>query len=370
MFLEKAYSRRKKIEIPVSFAVLGIALCTFFLGILFEQRQDILEKYFSLTINKWIIQGISIITGILPFSLGEILYVSHLIAIPFVFFLLIYKMFKGGFFKFSGKIILYISALYILFMFLWGFNYSRISIAQMTNLEVSMYTKQELYDLNLALVEKANNLRTLVEEDEKGVMTISKGYRDVFLRADKGFENAGENIMALSGRYGKPKSIALSKPMLYTRITGMYFPFTAEGNVNIAIPHLLLPATTLHEMAHQRGIAREDEANFVAYLTGKLHPDYDFQYSVTILALFNSMNALSREDSDLAREVASLYSEDLRRDIVSYREFWRRYEGKTSEVAERVNDSYLRSNRQDDGVKSYGRMVDLLLALYKAENKI
>ena len=137
--------------------------------------------------------------------------------------------------------------------------------------------------------------------------------------------------------------------MLYTNITGMYFPFTAEANVNTQIPMLLLPATTLHEMAHQRGIAPEDEANFTAYFVGIHHPDYDFQYSSTVLALIHTMNALSKEDYEMAKQVQALYSENLRRDLEYYSRFWDKYEGRTSEVAEKVNDTYLKSNRQVDG---------------------
>jgi hypothetical protein len=33
-----------------------------------------------------------------------------------------------------------------------------------------------------------------------------------------------------------------------------------------------------------------------------------------------------------------------------------------AEKADAVNNTYLKSNNQEDGVKSYGRMVDLLLA--------
>ena len=358
----------KKFKVPISIFFVLFAIIVFFLGQVLEKNPEFLEKYYSLSINKWTIEGLSQLTGVLPFSLAEIIYVSHWIFLPLIIMILIWKVFRGGFFKFFGKIIIYICTAYILFMFLWGFNYSRISVSEMIGFDVSMYSKTELYNLNIDLVQKANHLRTFIEEDKDNVMTVSCGYKDIFSRADKGYDVAGKDIKALSGRYGRPKSIALSKPMLHTRITGMYFPFTAEANVNTATTKLLLPATTLHEMAHQRGIAPEDEANFVAYLISINHPDYDFQYSGTVLALIHSMNALSKDDYALAQEVQELYSDGLRRDLKKDREFWKQYEGKTSEIAERVNDTYLKSNRQEDGVKSYGKMVDLLLAYNKANN--
>ena len=42
-------------------------------------------------------------------------------------------------------------------------------------------------------------------------------------------------------------------------------------------------------------------------------------------------------------------------------QFWARYEGKTAEAAEAVNDAYLKVNGQAEGVKTYGRVVDLML---------
>jgi len=245
-----------------------------------------------------------------------------------------------------------------------------MSIGVMLDLQTRPYSKQELYRLNEALINKANTLRSEILEDSEGVMHLTRGYIDVFNRSYKGFEVTGKTIKSLSGNYGKPKSIALSDPMLYTGITGMYFPFTAEVNVNIAIPDLLLPATVLHEMAHQRGFASENEANYIAYLTASAHPDIDFEYSGTVMALIHSMNALSLQDPELGATLRSNYSEGLKRDIRHYAQFWKAYEGKVNETANRVNDTYLKGNGQKEGTKSYGRMVDLLLAHFMKYGEI
>ena len=39
-----------------------------------------------------------------------------------------------------------------------------------------------------------------------------------------------------------------------------------------------------------------------------------------------------------------------------------------AEAANQINDVYLKVNDQKDGVKSYGRMVDLMLEYYKNRN--
>jgi hypothetical protein len=152
--------------------------------------------------------------------------------------------------------------------------------------------------------------------------------------------------------------------MSYTGITGVYFPFTGEANVNVSVPDSDIPATSCHEMAHQRGFAREDEANYIAYLTCKMHPDVDFQYSGTLLALIETTNALYNQDPSAFKELRSKYSDGLIRDLGAINEYWEHYEGPVNEVSNKINDAYLKANNQSDGVQSYGRMVDLLLAEY------
>jgi hypothetical protein len=284
--------------------------------------------------------------------------------VPILIAFFVVKLWRGGALRMLYRITVYAAALYIAFMMLWGFNYSRMSIGNLIGLEVRPYTVEELYDVTMSLAESANTLRENILEDSDGIMTISGGYRTVFEDAPAGYDAISVEIPALAGVYGNAKPIALSKQMLYTGITGVFFPYTAEANVNVAVPDLLLPATTLHEMAHQRGFAPEDEANFIAYLTARAHPDPTFQYSGTVLALIHVYNALAAQNSALAAEVSATFSDGLKRDLAAQSAFWADYQGKTRETAERVNDTYLKSNRQTDGTRSYGRMVDWVIADY------
>lgn len=327
------------------------------------------ESYYAQGINKWTIELVSVITGIFSFSVGEFIVYGHVLVLPVVAIILLIKIFRGGFFRSIYRILQYVCILYVAFMFMWGFNYERQSVSSSIGFEVGTYTKEELSALTSYLVQEANRLRPYQTLSADGVMMIPGGYKQIFARASDGYTELSKKYQFLSGLYGKPKPILASEPMLYTGITGIYFPYTAEANVNVSVPDLLLPATTLHEMAHQRGIAPEDEANFIAYLAAVAHPDKDFQYSGTILALINTMNALYGIDADEATKIRAIYSDGVSQDIISYSRFWDDYKGKTTEVADRVNDTYLKTNRQEDGVRSYGKMVDLLLGYYLEEVK-
>ena len=52
------------------------------------------------------------------------------------------------------------------------------------------------------------------------------------------------------------------------------------------------------------------------------------------------------------------------KDLQENNDYWDQYEGKVAEVSNQVNDTYLKINDQKDGVQSYGRVVDLMLAMF------
>lgn len=334
-----------------------------------------IEVYYSTGIYKPMGIILSRITGIIPVSAGELLLLFTFIFTAFRIILLIIKMFRKSdsrwhlFFNFTANILAAASIIYFSFILLWGLNYHRLPFSTISKLEVKPSTTSELTELCKSLADRANLLRSSALEDSKGVVKFSGNYRDVFKRASLGYENASKLYPELGGKYGSPKGVLLSRLMSYTGITGVYFPFTGEANVNISVPGFDIPATACHEMAHQRGFAREDEANYIAYLACRLHPDIDFQYSGTLLALIHSTNALYLADRDAFNEVRLMYSEGLNQDLKELNNYWRQFEGPVSEVSDKINDTYLKANNQQDGVQSYGRMIDLLLAEYRSNTR-
>jgi len=358
------YKTKKKFELIKALLPIILVPIVFILSKIIGSNAESYEHFFASGLNKWTIELMSLVTGFFKYSLAEFVFYGHVMAVPIVAIIWLIKLFKGGLLKSLFRLLQYSCFLYVAFMLLWGFNYNRMSISEIMGFEVTIYSTEALAELTESLIDSANALRAYQQEDAKGVMFVPGGYKNIFSRAHEGYDAIGKAVTALSGPYGRPKPVFASQLMLYTGITGIYFPYTAEANVNIKEPDLLLPTTTLHEMAHQRGIAPEDEANFVAYVTALAHPDKDFNYSGTVLALIHTMNALYAQDAELAMTLRRTYSEGLNRDIAYYSQFWKAYAGKTNEVADQVNDTYLKASGETDGVKSYGRMVDLLLGYY------
>ena len=319
-------------------------------------------KIYPVTSSLW-----SRLFAWLNFSMAEVLLFTLIIAVPFtIVFATVYGAKKGhGLYSFFNQIVSWASVAAILYFAMvggWSLNYHRMPLATTLGYESQRSSTDELVDLCEELVERANTLRAGLDEDADGVLKLPYGKKGALKEVNNIYQRVSENYPMFAGTYSSPKPIYLSEQLCYTEITGIFIPFTMEANVNVAILHPLLPSTACHEAAHQRGFAREDEANFISYLVCREGGDAYFEYSGTLLALIHSMNALFSDDPERFSLIHQKYSEDMMDDLTAHRLFWQKYEGPVAEKSTQVNNAYLKHNKQNDGVKSYGRMVDLLLA--------
>jgi len=342
---------------------------------IFSKNPALVERLYSEAVYRPIGKVLSKVTGIFPFSVAELIVVL-VPAACIIYTLKVLTMtisrrsvYLMPLLEYITNILMIVSIAVFIFLGIWGLNYYRMPFADIAGLKVQPASVKELESLCSALIESANELRVKVDADAEGNMDIPGSSRDILNSCYEGYNAISDKYPYLGGSYGNPKPIFLSKLMNYTGICGIYFPFTGEANVNIAIPDSSLPSTASHEMAHQRGFAREDEANYISYLACTAHPDVNFKYSGILLALTNSMNALYSSDQSLYLKLSENYSEGVRHDLAEINEFWAQYEGPVERTTDRINNTYLKANNQKDGVKSYGRMVDLLIAEHRQENK-
>jgi hypothetical protein len=334
------------------------------------------EQIFALHIYKFLSQILSSVFGIFPFSVAEILVILLLF---FVFFILIrfflqliknkenrkQRMWRGllnaGCFA---------SVALFLFVILAGINYYRYPFSYYSKLQIGDSSVEDLYALNEHLIQEANRLRVKAHTDENGVFQLPMKEYQLADLANHAMEHLAKEYPVLDGSYGAPKPVLLSPLMSYTEITGIFMPFTMEANVNVAAPDYSVPATMLHELAHLRGFMREDEANYIAYLAGIESGNDEIAYSSTMLAVETAGNALYEQSQSLYFKIRDQYSKGVLKDIRESIKYWQKYDdGAISTISNTMNDTYLKANNQTDGVKSYGRMVDLLIAKYKKDRK-
>jgi len=320
-------------------------------------------------------QSIGFVSGLVPFSLGEAVLVTGLISIILYVVLTAIKIIKHKSSKYAKNFIIntavLVSCLYFLFVLFCGLNYYRYEFTAYSGLEIKASSKGELIELCEGLINKANDLRLKLNTNENGVSALDdNSYYETSIRAQYSFNNISNKYEVLKGNYSRPKPVILSRAMSQMQITGIFFPFTFESNVNVDIPPYEIPATMCHELSHLRGFMREDEANFISYLACINSGYDDFAYSGTMRALTYSMNALYLEDYNAFETLNKKYSENVYNDIKYTSNYWKQFETKIAEISSKINDTYLKANDQADGVKSYGRMVDLLLAEQRQKNKI
>lgn len=166
-------------------------------------------------------------------------------------------------------------------------------------LDTSIQSPAYLQRVCIDLAQKASAERELLEEDEDGYTKLSVSKAEILRLADNGYRKLGDTYPYLWGGVWRTKPVLLSHWWSYTGITGMYFPFFAEANVNIDVPDSDIPATAAHELAHTRGFAKEDDCNFFAYLTATHSDSADFRYSGYMLAYIYCSNALYDYDTDM-----------------------------------------------------------------------
>ncbi|WRS26253.1 DUF3810 domain-containing protein [Oscillospiraceae bacterium MB08-C2-2] len=271
---------------------------------------------------------------------------------------------------FLFKVLSIASVIYFIFVLFCGINYSRPSFREQSGLPVRPSSSQELAALCAELVEQANLYRPQCASYPDGTAALAQGTWETASLMPGAYEGVAQSYPILGGWAPRVKPVRWSQGMSYLNITGVFTPFTFEANVNTHVPSYTLPATMAHELAHYKGFMREEEANFIGYLACVQSGRPDFAYSGVMLALSHSGNQLYSSDKDAYWQVMEPLSPLVRQDMEASAAYWRQYEGPVAEVSTKVNDVYLRSNRQSSGVKSYGQMVDLLLADYRQRHDL
>ncbi len=337
---------------------------------------NVIESIYIPYFYRTVVRTWSLITGFLPFSLIEILLILLAVAVPVFLFFHIRKTVQARknhrlstFFRPLSTLSIVIAIWYFMTVLLWNITYSRSPLPVLTGLKTASVDAKMLQSVCFWLADEANILRKTVQEDQSGVMMLSTDIPTTLKDASLGYDALSDRFSFFEGNYGPPKPVLLSKMMSATRIIGIYTVTTAEANVDIDIPQAEIPFTALHEMAHQRGIAREDDANASAWFAAMVHPRNDFRYSGALNAYIYASNALYGADKDKWQEVVATLSAGVNRDLQAQKTYWKQFDSFVDKAAEKMNDGWLKSNGQSDGVKSYGRMVDLIVAEFQRQNK-
>lgn len=334
-------------------------------GMLLSAYVPDFAQWYAVHIYPVLVTTIGRVWGWFPFSVSEILIYILLLTLVVTMVRMIVKTVltrrtREAVSWISG-VLLTAGILAFLYTACCGINYHRKSFSEEEGIVTYEYRLEQLRDICVWLTEEVNSRADEVTRNSEGVMELDAPEGS---GAVESMNRLGEEFPSVRGYYPQPKKLLISEVLSYQSLSGIYLPFTVEANYNGDMTDYNKPFTACHELSHLRGFMQEQEANFIAFLACVGSERADFQYSGYLSGWVYCMNALYRADYETWQEVRVRLDEAVESDLEANNAFWNRYEGPVSETAERINDTYLKANGQADGVESYDRMVDLIVAYF------
>ncbi|HJC65728.1 MAG TPA: DUF3810 domain-containing protein [Candidatus Enterocloster excrementigallinarum] len=330
-------------------------------------------QWYAVTIYPLITGSLGRFMGIFPFSVTEL--GLYLLIVLFVVSLV--RSWRRPL-KILGRLLFGASLLFFLFTVNCGINYYRQPFSSLSGLTIQPSSSQELYDLCSWLVEQIqDSVRQLEDQasEENGFSGQTSreplpSYGKLLEYGRQGqlaMRRLGEEFPVLAGFYPAPKPLLLSRILSVQQLCGVYSPFTVKANYNREMPLYNIPHTICHELSHLKGFMREDEANFIGYAACIHSEDLYFRYSGYLMGWVYAGNALAQADPEGFAALRSALPQAALTDLSYNNAYWDAFQGKVAEVSTRVNDTYLKLQDQQDGIQSYGRVVDLMLAYHRRQ---
>lgn len=327
----------------------------FFLALVLQlcaRRADGFATWYAHHIYPVEVGNIGRFFGIFPFSVVEILLYALIVGV-----LLYFARNIRHPFKIVSRTVLLTGILLFLYTVNCGINYYAAAFSDYAGIRAGTYTKEELKDLCTFLVENVNATVTEAHYKENRSEWKQAGVAAM--------AQASKEFPCLAGFYPQPKEVTCSAILSVQQLCGIYSPFTMEANFNGDMPDYNIPHTICHELSHLKGFMREDEANFIGYLACISSDSMAYRYSGYLTGWVYAGNALAEVDPEAYLELRGKLDARAETDLQANNVFWNRYDGRVAEAANQLNDTYLKMNDQNEGVQSYGRMVDLMLAYRK-----
>jgi hypothetical protein len=323
-----------------------------------------IEHYYSNGLYPVVSKFQRFLLGWIPLSMGDLIYAFFLLVLIVKIAQLLKILFKRKFSRqyfFAGlkQTVFFFLLVYVLFYLLWGLNYSRKGIAQQLDLKLSRYSIGELDTLTNVLEQRLNYYASQLKPAQRDSFYKK---RNLFHESYQAYQLANQQYAFL---YYTPKSV---KPSLYSYIgnilgfEGYYNPFSGEGQVNTTIPVFEQPFVACHEIGHQVGYGKENEANFAGFLACRVHPSPVFRYSVYFDMYTYAINELYRNDSTKARIYLDSLHPQVKKDYEELRNFFKKYQNPIEPVITWIYGKYLQANNQPAGKRTYSEVIAFLIA--------
>ncbi len=247
----------------------------------------------------------------------------------------------------------------------WALNYRRQPLAQQLGWPPGPFAVSELEALTRDLRSGLDRLAPKMPRD-KNQRLLLENPKDIYTQATWALQGIRPDYHLPVDAAPQIKTLFFQTLLNRTLTYGVFSPWTLEAHLNPSIPHCNQPFVTVHELSHFQGIAREDEANFIAWAACSRHQDVRFQYSAYLYAFEEALDQLPKTSRP---QFMQKLHPGILADVQAGQEWTSKYRSPVSKASGAVYNGYLKSQGQQDGLKSYGRFLDLMLAERKAKQK-
>lgn len=253
--------------------------------------------------------------------------------------------------------------IYVGFCYLWGVHYYTDSFQDRSGIYAQPVAQEDLVAVTQYFADRLTESADRVERDENGLFAVSR--EEILADSIHAYDALEQEFPFLAFEDLGVKPVHFSRIMSALDFTGSYCPYTGESNVNVDSPACLLPSTAAHELAHQRSIALEQECNFLAILACTTCGSDAYAYSGWLLGYIHLGNALYKVDPDTYQSIRDTLPATVRADLADNNAYWAQFEDSAAQkVSNQVYEGFLKSYGEEDGLQSYGMVVDLLVTYY------
>jgi hypothetical protein len=335
---------------------------------------DLVERFYSNLVYRYLVRVLAIpsqfLTGL---ALGEVFF---LLLIAYFILWTIWYILRSwqrrtrliNVIKLFFLHLLWVgSILFPIFLFVWGLNYQRLPLAETMNLDRRPAARTgELEGIAVRLTSEIN---TNYERARGGanwagasILPMTPAVLNRSLEA--AFQ--AEPLLGAAGQGGfaEPKALRLSRITTLMGVSGFYISYTAEVTYNSEVPPVDLPMTIAHHKAHQRGWAREDEANFIAFLACTRANEPYIRYSGYVHAL-RVLEPIGKAEPARLADMLGRLAAGPRDDLRIRTEFWGNAKNAyLGAFSRRMFDIYLRACRVHTGAKNYDEDIYLMTSYF------
>jgi len=242
--------------------------------------------------------------------------------------------------------------LFTLFYWVWGFNYFRTPLSEKLNLTFSPVSDTMRLDLTQSTLSKCIQLSeelSAVEDDELSSLLLKNGL------------NMADTLTFLSA--ADLKVVPILPPTLFLRIgiSGMYFPYTGQGQYESELGPIDKAFTMAHEWCHSGGVAPEHEANFLAYLMCTSSENKNIQYAAYMHLLNELLFYYKLTDPTTFEQMRAEFTPTMNQHVEERKAQFQKYSGPVSEFSDEMIDQYLQFNQQE-GIQDYHRLSEYVFA--------